>query len=97
MALCNIIHTPGRSAEEFAKVGAHMRGSGPVPPDGCRLVLVGPEYGITVWDRAEDRDRFLAERLGPALQASGRSLDDAVQSEFEVDTLIAGDLVGTPS
>ena len=71
-----------------------MRGSGPTPPEGCRLVLLGTGQAITVWDSPEDRDRFLAERLAPAYQAVGRSLDEVTRSEFEVDMLVAGDLAG---
>ena len=66
MAICNIIDDPDRSAEEYERVTAHVRGSGPTPPEGCRLVLLGRERAITVWDSAEDRDRFLADRLTPA-------------------------------
>jgi hypothetical protein len=94
MAICNIIEDPGRTQEQHELVGAHMRGSGPVPPDGCRLALLGRDRAITVWDSPEDRDRFVAERLGPALRAAGRSPDAVKQTEFEVETLIAGDLVG---
>ena len=54
--------------------------------------MLGQEYGITVWDSLEDRDRFLAERLAPAYEAAGLSLDDAERTQFEVQTLVAGDL-----
>jgi hypothetical protein len=94
MAICNIIDDTDRSAEEYERISAHVRGSGPTPPDGCRLVLLGRERAITVWDSSEDRDRFLAERLAPAYQAVGCSLDEVTRSQFEVDTLIAGDLAG---
>jgi hypothetical protein len=96
MAICNIIVDHGRTQEQHDRIGAHMRESGPVPPDGCRLVLLGRDRGITVWDSPEDRDRFLAERLHPALRAAGRSPDELEQAEFEVVTLVAGDLVGSP-
>jgi hypothetical protein len=92
MAICNIIDDPGRSAEEYERIRAHARGSGPIPPEGCRLVLLGRERAITVWDSREDRDRFLAERLAPAYQAVGRSLDEVTRSQFDVDMLVAGDL-----
>jgi hypothetical protein len=94
MAICNIIDDPGRSAEEYERITAHVRGSGPTPPEGCRLVLVGRERAITVWDSTEDRERFLAERLAPAYQAVGRSLDEVTRSQFDVDMLVAGDLAG---
>ena len=94
MAICNIIDDPDRSLEEYEQVTAHVRSSGPVPPEGCRLVLLSRERAITVWDSPADRDRFLAERLAPAYEAMGRSLDEVNSSEFEVDTLVAGDLAG---
>src|ERR1700756_1038560 len=94
MAICNIIDDAGRSAEEYERITAHVRGSGPTPPEGCRLVLLGSERAITVWDSAADRDRFLAQRLAPAYQSVGRSLDEVNKSQFDVDVLVAGDLAG---
>ena len=94
MAICNIIDDPSRSAEDYEQITAHVRSSGPVPPDGCRLVLVSIDRAITVWDSPADRDRFLAERLAPAYQAVGRSLHEVTRSQFEVDMLVAGDLAG---
>ncbi len=94
MAICNIIDDPGRSVEGYERITTHVRGSGPVPPEGCRLVLVSRERAITVWDSPEDRDRFLAERLAPAYHATGRSLDELNRSQFDVDMLVAGDLAG---
>jgi hypothetical protein len=94
MAICNIIDDADRSSEEHERITAHVRASGPTPPQGCRLVLLGRERAITVWDAAEDRDRFLAERLGPAYEAVGRSLDEVTRSQFDVEMLVAGDLAG---
>jgi hypothetical protein len=95
MVICNIIDSPGRTAAQYERISAHVRSTGPVPPDGCRLALLGTERGITVWDSPADRDRFLAERLAPAWQAAGLSLDDAQQTQYEVEMLVAGDLTGT--
>jgi hypothetical protein len=39
MAICNIIHDPGRTPQQHERITAHMRRSGPAPPQGCRLVL----------------------------------------------------------
>jgi hypothetical protein len=50
MAICNIIDDADRSAEEYERITAYVRGSGPTPPEGCRLVLLGRERAITVWD-----------------------------------------------
>ena len=94
MAICNIIDDPNRSAEERERIMAHVRGSGPTPPEGCRLVVLGPGRALTVWDSPADRDRFLTERLAPAYQAAGCSLDEVTHSQFDVDMLVAGDLAG---
>ena len=94
MAICNIVESPGRTAEQQELISAHVRSTGPVPPEGCRLVLIGKERGITVWDSPDDRDRFLAERLAPAYQAAGLPLDDSERTQFEVEMLVAGDLTG---
>jgi hypothetical protein len=97
MAICNIIDDPDRTQQQFERITAHLRGSGPVPPQGCRLVLLGRERAITVWDSSEQRDRFLAERLGPAYEAAGLSLDEVTRTQFDVDLLVAGDLAGLAS
>jgi hypothetical protein len=94
MAICNIIEDPDRTQEQHERIAAHVRGSGPVPPQGCRLVLLGRERAITVWDSPEQRDRFLAERLGPAYEAAGLSLDEVTRTQFDVEMLVAGDLAG---
>ena len=94
MAICHIIDDPSRTTEDYEVIAAHVRDSGPTPPDGCRLALLGRERAITVWDAPEDRDRFHSERLGPAYRAAGRSLDDVAHTEFDVEMLVAGDLVG---
>jgi hypothetical protein len=98
MAICNIIDDAGRGAEDYERITGHVRGSGPIPPEGCRLVLLSRQHTLTVWDSPEDRDRFLAERLAPAYRAAGRSLDEVARSQFEVEMLVAGDLAGmTPT
>ena len=94
MAICNIIDDPSRTPEQWERISAHVRGSGPTPPQGCRLALLGRERAITVWDSPEQRDRFLAERLGPAYEAAGLSLDEVTRSQFDVEMLVAGDLAG---
>lgn len=100
MAICNIAEDPTQTAEEFDQIQAHVRSTGPVPPDGARLVLAGVASPgrrvITVWDTREARDSFFAERLAPAYQSAGLSLDRVDHTEFEVDMLVAGDLTGTP-
>ena len=100
MALCMIVENRDQSREQAEQVMAHVRSTGPVPPEGARLVLGGPaEPGwrvISVWDSEEARDRFLAERLAPAYRAAGLSLERLDRTQFDVHVLAAGDLTGTP-
>jgi hypothetical protein len=97
MVICNIFETPGRTRDELDRIEAHLRTTGPLPPEGCRLVLIGGEYAITVWDSESDRDSFLANRLRSAYAALGLSLDDLERKQFAVETLVAGDLMGAAS
>lgn len=100
MAICMIVENPAQSEEQAERVFAHLRETGPVPPEGARLVVTGPASPgwrvISVWDSAEARDRFFAERLSAAYASVGLSLDTITRTEFEVRTLTAGDLTGTP-
>ena len=101
MTICQIVENPQMSEELFDRVSAHVRSTGPILPEGGRLLIGGPAGAgyrvITVWDSREARDRFVAERLRPAYEEAGLSLDDATLTEFEVSTLVAGDLTGTPA
>ena len=100
MAIGTILEHPGQSQEQAEQIQAHVRSTGPVPPDGARLVIAGPANPgwrvITVWDSAEARERFFAERLTPAFEQAGLSFADTKRTQFDVQVLIAGDLTGTP-
>ena len=100
MAYCLIVENPDQSQEQGEQVLAHVRSTGPFPPEGARLMVAGPaDPGwrvISVWDSHEARERFFAERLAPAYEEAGLSLDSIKRTLFEVHTLVAGDLTGTP-
>ncbi len=100
MAIATILEHPGQSQAQAEQIQAHVRSTGPVPPEGARLVLSGPaDPGwrvITVWDSMEARERFFAERLTPAFEQAGLSLADTKRTQFDVQMLIAGDLTGAP-
>jgi hypothetical protein len=100
MAICMIVENPDQSGEQAERVFAHVRGTGPVPPEGARLMLAGPaDHGwrvVSIWDSEEARDRFFAERLTPAYEDAGLSMGSIRRTQFEVTTLVAGDLTGVP-
>lgn len=100
MAICQIIENREMSKEQWEQLSARVRASGPVPAEGGRLVVAGlanPGWRvITVWESEEARDRFFAERLAPAYEEIGLSLDSVARTVFDVHTLIAGDLAETP-
>ena len=100
MAIATILEHPGQTQAQAEQIQAHVRSTGPVPPDGARLVIAGPaDPGwrvITVWDSVDDRERFFAERLTPAFEQAGLSFADTERTQFDVQMLIAGDLTGTP-
>jgi hypothetical protein len=100
MAICAIVENRDASAEKYDQVREHVNGTGPVPPEGARLVMGGPANPgfrmISVWESREARERFFAERLGPAYKQAGLSLDGIRLTEFELTTLVAGDLTEAP-
>jgi hypothetical protein len=100
MTIAMIVEDPAQSDEQTEQIQAHVRSTGPVPPEGARLVLGGPANPgwrvITVWDSADARDRFFAERLTPAYEAAGLSFADTTRTQFDVEMLMAGDLTGAP-
>jgi hypothetical protein len=100
MAFCSILEDLGQTPERAAQITAHLLSTGSLLPDGARLLLWGPaDRGwrmITVWDSQEARDRFFTERLKAAYEAAGSSFDYVTRAQFQVQMLIAGDLVGPP-
>jgi hypothetical protein len=100
MAYCQIFEHPDLTPEKMDEVMAHVRTTGPVLPEGARLLVAGPgDPGmrvITIWDSNEARQRFLSERLSEAYDEAGLSLDAAKVTVFEVVKLAAGDLTGAP-
>jgi hypothetical protein len=100
MAYCQIFEHPDLTPEKMEQVTAHVRTTGPVLPEGARLMVAGlGDPGmrvITIWDSNEARERFLSERLSEAYREAGLSLDGAKVTVFEVFKLAAGDLTGAP-
>jgi len=100
MVICNILEDPRQTRKQAERIAAHVRSTGLLLPEGARLWVSGhadPGWRVvTVWDSPGARDEFVAQRLAPAYEAAGLSLEDVRRTQFEVQMLIAGDLVGTP-
>jgi hypothetical protein len=98
MSICLIVENPDQSQEQAEQVMAHVRSTGPFPPEGARLMLAGPANPgwrvISVWDSQAALERFFAERLSGAYDEAGLSLNTVKRTLFDVHTLIAGDLTG---
>jgi hypothetical protein len=100
MPVCVIVENPTLSDAEAETLMGHVRAGGPVPPEGARLLLAGPsapEAGwryISVWESPEDFQRFFAERIAPAYGAAGLDIAPLTRKVFDVQMLVAGDLVG---
>ena len=100
MAICQIVENLEQTDEQAQQVMAHVRSTGPVPPEGARLMIAGPANPgwrvVSVWDSEQARDRFFADRLAPAYAQAGLSLDSIERTVFDVRELAAGDLTGVP-
>lgn len=100
MAYCLIVENPELTEDRAKQVFANIRDSGPVPPEGARLMLAGSaDLGtrvISVWDSPEACQRFFAERLSSAYEEADLSMEPIRRTLFEIHTLVAGDLTGTP-
>lgn len=98
MPFCLIAENPAETAEHFDRVAEHLRTTGPIPPEGQRLMIAGPAgsgwRNISVWDSADAQRRFFEERLKPAVEWAGCPMSSATMSTFEVHALLAGDLTG---
>jgi hypothetical protein len=42
MGICLIVENPHETKEQFEQIVAHVRGAGPFPPEGGRLMIAGP-------------------------------------------------------
>jgi hypothetical protein len=86
MAYATITHSPATTLQDFRAVNAAL---GDEQPDGRLLLLAGQSadglHIIDVWATQVQADRFVAERLFPALQRMGRLPDERdFHVEFEV-------------
>jgi hypothetical protein len=102
MAYCHIVENREAGREHFEKLVAHLNATGAYPPDGQMLLIAGPAdpgwRAISVWESREDLERFYTDRFPAASQAAGiGSLDGMQRTIFEVQALVAGDLVKAPA
>jgi hypothetical protein len=75
MAVCLVIDIPGGTQEQYDAVMEQLRESGGALGEGQTSHVAGPTDGgfmvIDVWNSRDDFDRFMAGRLGEAIQAAG--------------------------
>lgn len=92
MAICLMVDNADETAEQFETVMEHLSESGPVPPAGASVLTAGPANGgwrvISVWDSSESLQRFFGERLAPAYQKAGLSMDSVQRSMFDFHTFV---------
>jgi hypothetical protein len=86
MAYATVTHSPDTTLREFQAVNAAL---GDEQPEGRMLLVVGHSadglHIIDVWATQAHADRFVAERLYPALQRVGlMPRDRDFHVEFEV-------------
>ena len=86
MAYATVTHSRATTLQDFHAVNAAL---GDDQPEGRLLLLVGHSadglHIIDVWATQAYADRFVAERLFPALQRMGRLPDERdFHVEFEV-------------
>jgi hypothetical protein len=96
MAICLITNNPNETAEQYERVMSHLGDSGPVPPEGARLLIAGqgPEgwRAVSVWDDRQSLRRFFAGRLTAAYRAASVSPEATTQQTFEIHSLLAPEL-----
>src|SRR2546430_6870272 len=98
MAYCLIADNPNGTAEIYEQVIQKVAASGEMPPQGAIFQVAGPHQGgwrvISVWESREAQERFRDGRLIPIWQEVGVSRDHLTWSDFEAQSVIAGDLSG---
>jgi hypothetical protein len=77
MTYALFIRRPGTTMQQVRALAAAL---GPERPDGLLHAMVGEADGavvaVEVWDTQADADRFVTERLHPALSDAGIVPDD---------------------
>ena len=90
MRYVHITHSPGHGLTDYRAVVEDM---GSAPPDGLLISLVGEAEGalhvVDVWESKAHADRFVAERLFPAFERTGRGPGaDPKYVAFETDDVV---------
>ena len=93
MRYVHISHTPGQDLADYQAVVDDLGGD---TPQGLLISVVGEADGglhiVDVWESKAHADRFVAERLFPAFQRTGRTPGtDATYVAFETaDVVVNG-------
>lgn len=95
MAIVNIVQPPGGTREMYDAVSAKMNVDAN-PPDGLIMHAAGDAHGtwqiIEVWESEEQSQRFVEERLVPAIVAvageGAPSRAEAKVTTYELHSLV---------
>jgi heme-degrading monooxygenase HmoA len=86
MAVAMILEVPGFTAETYGSVMEHLDWYERDLPEGFvshyACATDGGWYVFDVWESREDFERFLHERLGPALAAATGGSPPSVEPRF---------------
>ncbi len=99
MAYATVTHSPATTLREFQAVNAALGGE---QPEGRLLLVVGQSVDglhiIDVWATQAHADRFVAERLYPAMQRVGLMPQERdFHVEFEVVQMHVAPAPAAPS
>lgn len=97
MTICLLTNNPHEAAEQYEQVMAHQQESGPVPPQGARLLIAGQGpsgwRAVSVWDDSQSLERFFRGRLAAAYHSASVAPEATTQETFQIHTLIVPELV----
>ena len=91
MEYCQLAEVHGETMDDH-RAFLEVLGLENEPPDGLLGRAVGPTAGgvriVTLWESKAAHDRFIAERLAPALVKAGRAgVKAEVIADFQVEEL----------
>jgi hypothetical protein len=99
MPIGMLLDQPGGTREQYESFNRQMFGGSITPdrpPEGLVLHTAGPTSDgwriFDVWESREDLDRFMSEKVFPAIEALGIPADGPQPDVYELDYVAQGTL-----